>query len=111
MASSVSVRPRKQIDYKKLNEGEPLPSVSKVRVSRVSIESFPVERIITRRQSDSLSYLFIIFLLLSHVMRKPVYANNKDADLHAHPRSLISIFIIHCRDSITPLVSTSEISR
>ena len=48
MASSVSVRPRNHIDYKKLNEGEPLPSVSKVRVSRVSSESFPVERIITR---------------------------------------------------------------
>ena len=53
MASLVNARPRKQIDYKKLNEGEPLPSTSKVRVSRVYSETFPVERIITRRQSDS----------------------------------------------------------
>ena len=59
MASSVSVRPRKQIDYKNVNEGEPLPSESKVRVSRVSSES--VERIITRGQSDGVSYLFIYF--------------------------------------------------
>ena len=54
MASLVNVRPRKQIDYKKLNGGEPLPSTSKVRVSRVYSETFPVERIITRRQ-----FLFI----------------------------------------------------
>ena len=35
---------------------------------------------------------------LSHIMRKPVlpYSNNKDADL----RSLISVFVIRCLDSI-----------
>ena len=38
------------------------------------------------------------------------YATNKGADEPAHPRSLISTFIIRCLDSIIPLVSISEIS-
>ena len=38
------------------------------------------------------------------------YANNKGADQPAHPRSLISTFVVHCLDSIVPLVSISEIS-
>ena len=38
---------------------------------------------------------------MNHVMRKPVFAlcNNKDTD----PRSLISVFVIRCLDSIMPL--------
>ena len=50
--------------------------------------------------------------LLSHVVRKPVlpYPNNKGADQPAHSRSLISAFVVHCLDSIIPLVSISEIS-
>ena len=45
-------------------------------------------------------------------MRKPVYAyaNNKGADQPAHPRSLISTIVVHCRDSVIPLVSISEMS-
>ena len=39
------------------------------------------------------------------------YANNKDADQPAHPHSLISVFVISCLDSITPIVAISEISR
>ena len=39
------------------------------------------------------------------------YANNKGADQPAHPRSLISTFVVRCLDSIMPLVSISEISR
>ena len=38
------------------------------------------------------------------------YANNKGADQPAHPRSLISTFVVRCLDSIIPLVSISEIS-
>ena len=38
------------------------------------------------------------------------YANNKDADQPAHPRSLISAFVVRCLDSIIPLVFISEIS-
>ena len=33
-----------------------------------------------------------------------LYANNKGADQPAHPRSLISAFVIHCLDSIIPPV-------
>ena len=45
-------------------------------------------------------------------MRKPVmpHANNKGADQPAHPRSLISAFVVCCPFSIIPLVSISEIS-
>ena len=38
------------------------------------------------------------------------YANNKDSDQPARPRSLISAFVIRCLDSIISLVSISEIS-
>ena len=39
------------------------------------------------------------------------YANNKGADQPAHPRSLISNFVVRSLDSIIALVSRSEISR
>ena len=39
------------------------------------------------------------------------YANNKGADQPAHPRSLISTFVVRYLDSIIPLVSISETSR
>ena len=39
------------------------------------------------------------------------YANNKGADQSAHPRSLISAFVVRSLDSIISLVSISEISR
>ena len=39
------------------------------------------------------------------------YANNKGADQPAHPRSLISAYIVHCLDSIISLDSIAEISR
>ena len=38
------------------------------------------------------------------------YANNKGADQPAHPRSLISTFVVRCLNSIMSLVSISEIS-
>ena len=38
------------------------------------------------------------------------YANNKGTDQPAHPRSLISAFVIRCLDSIIPLVSMPKIS-
>ena len=47
---------------------------------------------------------------MSHVIRKPVYANNKGADQPAHPRSLISAFVVCCLDSIISLVSIPEIT-
>ena len=42
-------------------------------------------------------------------MRKP-YVNNKGADQPAHPRSLISAFVVRSLVSIIPLVSIYEIS-
>ena len=33
------------------------------------------------------------------------YANNKGADQPAHPRSLISTFVVHLLDSIIPLLA------
>ena len=46
-------------------------------------------------------------------MRKPVYAyaNNKGADLPAHPRSLIITFVVLSLDSIIPLLAISKVSR
>ena len=38
------------------------------------------------------------------------YANNKGADQPAHPRSLISAFVVRCLDSVMSLVSVTEIS-
>ena len=38
------------------------------------------------------------------------YANNKGADQPAHPRSLISVFVARCLDSIVPLLPIAEIS-
>ena len=38
-------------------------------------------------------------------------ANNKGADQSAHPRSLISIFVVRSLDSIIPILDKSNISR
>ena len=38
------------------------------------------------------------------------YANNKGAGQPAHPRSLISAFIVRCLDSVMSLVSVTKIS-
>ena len=39
------------------------------------------------------------------------YAKNKDADQPAHPRNLISAFVVLCLDSIILLLASAEISR
>ena len=38
------------------------------------------------------------------------YTNNKGADQPAHPRSLISTFVVRCLDSVMYLVSVTKIS-
>ena len=44
-------------------------------------------------------------------MRKRVlYTNNKGADQPAHPRSLISAFVVRCLDSVMSLVSVPKLS-
>ena len=37
--------------------------------------------------------------------------NNKGAEQPAHPRSQISAFVVHCLDSIIPLLAIAEILR
>ena len=39
------------------------------------------------------------------------YANNKGADQPAHPRSLISTFVVRCLDSMTCILAISKVSR
>ena len=39
------------------------------------------------------------------------YANHKGADQPAHPRSLISAFVVRCLDIVMSLVSVTTISR
>ena len=46
-------------------------------------------------------------------MRKPVFAicDQQRADQPAHPRSLISAFVVHCLDSIISILAISKFSR
>ena len=39
------------------------------------------------------------------------YANDKGVDQPAHPRSLISTFVVRCLDSKIPVLANSKISR
>ena len=52
----------------------------------------------------------VIFELGHENMRLTSYANNKDADQPAHPRSLISAFVVRCLDSVMSLLSVTKIS-
>ena len=60
-------------------------------------------------------FCFHFLYHMSQVMRKPVfpYANNKGADRPAHPRSLISTFVVQSLNSIIPIhvLAKSKISR
>ena len=38
-------------------------------------------------------------------------ANNKGADQPAHLHCLISAFVVHCLDSVMPILAKSKISR
>ena len=39
------------------------------------------------------------------------YANNKGADQPAHPRNLISTFVVRCLDSMICMLAISKVSR
>ena len=39
------------------------------------------------------------------------YANNKGADQPAHPRSLISTFVVCCLDSMIRILALAKVSR
>ena len=56
---------------------------------------------------------FIIYIYIEPGHEKTClmsYADNKDADQPAHPRSLISAFVVRCLDSVMSLVSVTKIS-
>ena len=53
---------------------------------------------------SSVSFLGMISAMSWENLFMP-YADNKDANQPAHPRSLSSVFVICCLDSIMPLVS------
>ena len=68
------------------------------------------------RFSQSVAQLWVSFhvmttLYLGLDARKPVgwFANNKGTDQSAHPRSLISAFVIHFLESIISKLASSEI--
>ena len=42
---------------------------------------------------------------------KMPYANNKGADQPAHPRSLISTFVVRCLDTMICILAVSKVSR
>ena len=81
---------------------------------------------VSRSWKNGVVWIFLcilIYLLLKqgwilHYTKKAIslenlfmpYANNKDTDQPAHPRSLISVFVIRCLDCIMPLVSISKCS-
>ena len=50
---------------------------------------------------------------MSHVMRKPVYAicEQQSTDHPAHPRRLISTFVVHCLGNVILILAISKISR
>ena len=62
-----------------------------------------------------MSKLFLITLLLNEPRHEKTclmpYVNNKGANQPAHPRSLISAFVVRCLDSIIPKVPISKVSK
>ena len=58
------------------------------------------------------SFAFLNLLEPGHAkMCLMPYANNKGADQPAHPRSLISTFIVRCLDSMICILAISKVSR
>ena len=78
----------------------------------------PCFRIFTVSLIVSLTYGCVLLLWYFVVLNEPdhekmclmPYANNKGADQPAHPRSLISAFVVRCLDSIIPILAISKVS-
>ena len=70
-------------------------------------------------QSDIQRASFMFTLHKTPLLNEPghakmylmAYANNKDADQPAHPRSLISTFVVRCLDSMICILAISKVSR
>ena len=52
-----------------------------------------------------------IHSLLHEKICPMLYENNKGANQSAHPHSLMSTFVVHCRDGIIHRIAKSKISR
>ena len=67
-------------------------------------------QVLSQSSSCLLAILSVTFEPGHEKMRLMSHANNKGADQPAHPRSLISAFIVRYLDSIISLDSIAEIS-
>ena len=71
-----------------------------------------IEVIISTLSSEPYhNFLYIIIWAMSWGNLFMPYANNKDTDQIARMCSLISAFVVHCLDSIIPVLAKSKISR
>ena len=71
------------------------------------------KRNIVSAKKNKLRTFFWCFAKMSHAIRKTClmpHTNNKGADQPAHPRSLISTFIVRCLDSMIRLLAIANIS-
>ena len=71
----------------------------------------------TQNVSEMIVYIHVVSTLklksqvaYAKTCLKP-YANNKVADQPAHPRSLISTFVVRCLDSMICILAISKVSR
>ena len=111
---SVSAQDTKTTEDKHVQKT--LPVHFYVNVQGLLSSNLPYVRIKDNSEMSTLHYLRLVMLLNIHEpghekMCLMPYANNKGADQPAHPRSLISAFVVRCQDRMIPLVYISEISR
>ena len=72
---------------------------------------FSVNCILYRRKASDITKVLNLHEPGHEKMCLMSCANNKGADQPAHPRSLISAFVVRCLDNIISLDSIAEISR
>ena len=72
-----------------------------------------IDRMFLRPRVDCLVQLAVGCINLAGSCENVSYVNNKGADQPAHPRSLISTFVVHCLDSMICILalSLSKVSR
>ena len=87
--------------------------------------TYPISSTLSLRQNIlfqmHLLKVLCLYFQISHVMTKPVFAKCEQqrrrsacaetARMLAHPRSLISAFVVHCLASIIPILAISKVSR
>ena len=70
MSLSKSLRVRKQVDYKLLNDGEFVRSEynNRCNVVRVLPESYTVERIIYQKKTEVVSVIHLVYIIKGYVL-------------------------------------------